>query len=119
MTPEQKKVEGLTVCRHCNHGLALSGPPIIGEHPQERARRFVMALGEHLKAKHPQEIPKGKAFIQLFADICVLQNYASEDPIVASRLRVRQSPGTRHDAQEHAFRRGPERRLGAIRQDGG
>src|SRR5271169_6140955 len=84
MSPDEKKIEGLTVCRHCHHGLALASSPIIGEKPQERARRFVMALGEHLKAKHPQEIPKSQGFLTLFADICILQNYASEDPIVSS-----------------------------------
>ena len=88
MTPEEKNIEGLTVCRHCHHGLTLSATPIIGESPQERARRFVMALGDHLKRKHPEVIPSGAAFIQLFGDVCILQHYTSQEPIVVSAYEV-------------------------------
>ena len=52
-----------------------------------------MALGEHLKAKHPHAMVKGKAFVQDLREASQsYRNYASEEPHRSQRLRVRHRP---------------------------
>ena len=94
-TTEQKVLEGLTVCRICNQAISV-GVPIIGEKPQDRARRFMLALHEHVRLHHLAQShamsATAKALAQQFQEMLIVQCYATEDPLLQQAYDAARAP---------------------------
>jgi hypothetical protein len=77
-------VESVTVCKLCQHGIALTGLsiPIVGEEPAMRAARYVTALEDHIKRRHPRESAAITAMQTWMRDILVIGSYRTEDPVL-------------------------------------
>jgi len=100
MTPEaveQKAIEGITVCRLCGKGIrVITSVPIIGETIEQRAKRFVAALHQHVRDRHAEQAIRLKdtytAFGETFRDLLVLQCYATEDPVLQAAIEAARAP---------------------------
>lgn len=79
-------VESVTVCKICQHGIAMTGLsiPIVGENPAMRAARYVIALEDHIKRRHAREWAAVVAMQTWMRDILVIGSYQTEDPVLSA-----------------------------------
>jgi hypothetical protein len=84
MSADPKTIEAITVCKICKHGIALTGlsVPIVGEDPALRAGRYVAALHDHIKRRHPQQAAQIVGMRNWLEALLVIDCYETEDAVL-------------------------------------
>jgi hypothetical protein len=84
MSANPQTIETITQCRICQHPIPLPGlgVPIVGEDPAQRANRYVTALYDHIRRRHPQQAMMIEGMKKWVQDLLVIDSYATEDPVL-------------------------------------
>jgi hypothetical protein len=84
MSSSPKTIEAVTVCKICKHGIALTGlsVPIVGEPPAQRAARYVAALRDHIKRRHPQHAAQILGMVNWVEGFLVIDLYQTDDDVL-------------------------------------